>query len=150
MPAGQLHLTLVFIGDVPGQTAQAVERALEAPIDIPPFAIEFGGWGTFPPGGRPRVLWLRVSRGAAELSSVYRAVADRLHGVGIPRDHRPYQSHLTIARWRAGGPASSRHAVPQAAWSVAERVDRITLFQSRLLPSGAEHTPLVRTALAGR
>jgi 2'-5' RNA ligase len=146
-PPGQLHLTLVFIGEVQEPTVQALERVLEPPIGIPPFGIEFGEWGMFPPTGRPRVLWLGVSRGAAELSHVYRIVADRLHSAGIPREHRPYQSHLTIARWRAGGSPSVRRALPKTAWSVAERVDRVTLFQSRLLPGGAEHTPLVRTPL---
>jgi 2'-5' RNA ligase len=146
-PAGQLHLTLAFIGDVQEPTVLAVERVLEPPIAVAPFAIEFGAWGMFPPSGRPRVLWLGIRRGAAELSDVYRIVADRLHSAGIPREHRPYQSHLTIARWRAGGSPSIRRALPQTPWSAPEYVDRVTLFQSRLLPGGAEHTPLVRTPL---
>jgi 2'-5' RNA ligase len=148
-PPRQLHLTLVFIGEVREPTVQALEHVLEPQIGIPPFAIEFGEWGMFPPAGRPRVLWLGVTRGAAELSNVYRIVADRVHSADVPCSDRPYQPHLTIGRWRAGGSPSIRRALPRTAWSVAERVDRVTLFRSRLLPGGAEHTPLMHTALVG-
>src|SRR5581483_11051610 len=59
--AEQLHLTLVFIGEVDEARVPAVAEALAPAIPVTPFAIEFGACGTFPPGGPPRVLWLGVS-----------------------------------------------------------------------------------------
>ncbi len=149
----QLHVTLVFIGEADDARAQAVERALGSPIPIPPFTIEFGACGTFPAAGAARVLWLAISRGAAALSQIHRVVWDRLETVGIPRERRPYQPHLTIGRWHTGGRPSVRRALPATPWSVAEEVESLTLFRSRLLPGGAVHTVIARTPLrspAGR
>jgi len=145
--AEQLHLTIVFIGEVDEARVASVERALVQPIGIAPFTLELGGCGTFPSSGRPRVLWLGVSRGAQELGELHRVVSDRLETVEIPRERRPYHPHLTIGRWRDGAPQSIRQACPPDQWSVSARVDHLTLFRSRLSPHGAEHEAIGRTAL---
>jgi len=145
--AEQLHLTMVFIGEVDEARVALVEQALVQPIGLAPFTLELGGCGMFPSSGRPRVLWLGVSRGAQELGQLHRAVSDRLETVGIPRESRPYHPHLTIGRWRDGGRQSIRQACPPGEWSVSELVEHLTLFRSRLSPRGAEHTVIVRTPL---
>src|SRR6478672_4435134 len=75
--ATQLHLTLVFIGEIDEARVPVVAEALAPAIPIAPFAIEFSACGTFPPGGAPRVLWLGMSHGAAQLSDVHRVVSER-------------------------------------------------------------------------
>src|SRR5688572_19655317 len=56
-----LHLTLVFLGDVQmievPQLCEAMERAV---AELPPFDLEVRGAGAFPDAARPRTIWLGV------------------------------------------------------------------------------------------
>lgn len=144
---GQLHLTLVFIGEVPEERVPVLTSTLAEPIPVPPFELEIGLPGVFPADGAPRVLWLAVSRGATELARLHEVVSARLETLGIPRERRPYQPHLTIGRWRDRAPARLRHALVPGGPVPIERVDAVTLFRSRLGPGAPEHTPLARAPL---
>jgi 2'-5' RNA ligase len=146
-PPEQLHLTLVFIGNVDEASARRVEDVLVPSIAISPFTLELGACGMFPSSGRPRVLWLGVSRGSEELAELHRTVSGRLDQVGVQQEDRTYHPHLTIGRWRDGGRRSARQAYAAAPWAVSTRVDHVTLFLSRLSPRGAEHTVIGRTPL---
>ena len=61
-----LHLTLRFLGPTLDDRIEAATQALRTrrPAARRPFDIAIGGAGTFPPGGRPRALWLDVRAGA--------------------------------------------------------------------------------------
>jgi 2'-5' RNA ligase len=147
-PAEQLHLTLVFIGQVADDRAAAIADAMRRPLSIEPFTIGFGGVGVFPPRGRARVLWLGVSRGADATIALFEDVSARLADVGVPRETRPFRPHLTIGRWRDGeGP--QRLEAPQATLDAVQEVAAVTLFESRLHPAGATHVPLVSSPLGG-
>lgn len=73
-----LHLTLKFLGNVPvadiPKVSGAVERATQT---IAPFELIVLGCGSFPPHGRPSVLWLGVgSAGILPASSLDTSIAD--------------------------------------------------------------------------
>ena len=71
----QLHITLVFIGEVSDDRAAQLVEIMRAPISQPPFRFELGGVGAFPPRGAPRALWIGVKSGAEQV--IQRAVARR-------------------------------------------------------------------------
>jgi 2'-5' RNA ligase len=147
-PPDQLHLTLVFIGQVDEARAREIVEAMRADLPAAPFELEFGSAGVFPPRGRARILWLGVSRGARDVTELYAQVVERLESAGVPREARPYSPHLTIGRWRNDdGPR--RTAFPPVPAQALEHVNAVTLFESRLQSSGAEHVPLVRCRLGG-
>src|ERR1700744_3944885 len=58
--AGNLHLTLRFIGEVSEDIAADVDKAL-AEVKSPRFTLRLGGTGTFG-GNKPDVLWVGVER----------------------------------------------------------------------------------------
>src|SRR6266446_5707303 len=61
-----LHLTLKFLGDVPVSLIPALSDAVAAAAHtIDPFDLIVSGCGTFPPHGRPKVLWIGVRAGSA-------------------------------------------------------------------------------------
>ena len=64
--AGQMHLTLAFIGEIAEDRAASIVDVMGNDVARAPFQLVLGGVGTFPPGGAPRVLWLGVVRGAEE------------------------------------------------------------------------------------
>jgi RNA 2',3'-cyclic 3'-phosphodiesterase len=137
-----LHVTLQFLGDIDASRAKEVADRLAPPLSTPSFDVAIAGLGTFPASGPPRVVWLGVTEGAAQVSAVYREVALRLDGLGFPRDARPFHPHLTLGRVRTVCDPGLRDAMAAAVAAEAGRcrVDHVTLFESRLSPSGAVYS----------
>ncbi len=144
-----LHLTLAFLGEVAAAEAEALERAMQRPFTVPPFWLAFERVGVFPPAGPPRVLWLGVGEGAEALIAVQRQVAARVEAVGIPIERRPFQPHLTLARWRTSRPGDRRWVLaldrPDRVARLA--VETVALIHSRLSPGGPSYTTLCRAPL---
>lgn len=151
-PPAQLHLTLAFIGEVDAGVGAPVADVMTPPFDLPAFTLALGGLGTFPPHGAPRVLWIGALAGARETIDLQRLVAERLARAGIALERRPFHPHLTLGRWREARDRARRAVADAADTGEIARVevDHVTLYESRLSPSGAIHTPLVTTRLAGR
>jgi 2'-5' RNA ligase len=149
-----MHLTVRFIGHVEDDRAPALVDALAPPLDIPPFDIEFGGCGVFPPGGPPRVLWIGVSHGLPFLAAMHDEFDRRLRPLGFEPDARPFSAHLTLARVKdapKGSSAAVRDALRRVTQPVMRsHVSRATTFQSHASPNGPRyeavaHTPLTTT-----
>ena len=143
------HLTLVFIGNVEDARVPAVADAIAADIDLPPFTATFEGAGAFPPRGAPRVLWIGIGSGAANLVELQRLMAARIAALGVPIEDRAFHPHLTVARWRESRPADRSRALAVAPPGVVARapIDSATLYESRLSPAGPAYTALARATL---
>jgi 2'-5' RNA ligase len=139
----QLHITLVFIGDVSDDRAAQLVEIMRAPISQPPFRFELCGVGAFPPRGAPRALWIGVKSGAEQVIQLQSLIAGRLEDVGVEREGRPFSPHLTLARWRESRP-SDRPGTSATSPSTIARVDvnTVTLFQSRVSSAGSTYTRL--------
>jgi 2'-5' RNA ligase len=145
----RLHLTLQFIGQVSEDTAAAIEARLGPPFELPPFEMRLGSIGTFPPGGRPRVVWLGLDRGADALAALHEEVQRRLADVPFRRESRAFSPHLTLARFKHGGTRVDVERISRVALRPAGgcTIDHVTLYQSRLSPRGPTYTPLRVTPL---
>jgi RNA 2',3'-cyclic 3'-phosphodiesterase len=142
----QMHLTLVFIGEVSEARAAAIAELMTGDILVQPFRIGFGGLGWFPARGAPRVLYLDVMTGMSAAIDLHDKVSDRLARAGVGRDERPFHPHLTLGRWRESRP-SDRPGVSARTEIAAVEVDRVALFQSRLSSSGSAYTRLASSLL---
>ena len=147
--AAQLHLTLVFLGEIADARIPAVIEAMTVDLAMPPFDIEFASCGVFPPHGPARVLWLGVRDGAPETTLLFDLVSERLEKVGVPRERRPFAPHLTLGRWRDGAARDPRLLLPETGAVAVQSVSAVTLFHSRLLSEGPEHRPLAQARLSG-
>jgi 2'-5' RNA ligase len=101
------HLTLAFLGEVPEQRLGTLTAALgAAAVPGEGYGLRLAGAGTFPPRGRPTVLWVGIEStvdGAADrLGVAAGAVARAARGAGVPVERRPFRAHLTVGRWRPG------------------------------------------------
>lgn len=95
--ADNMHITLRFVGDVDGRTADDFADAL-ADVHAQPFSVTIRGAGAF--GGRePRVLWAGVSAGP-ELDALYRGHERAARLAGLEPDPRDFKPHVTLARLR--------------------------------------------------
>jgi 2'-5' RNA ligase len=150
----QLHLTIVFVGEVSDERAAAIGRELQRDVALAPFEVAFGGAGVFPPRGAPRVLWIGIREGASRLARLHEVVAAMLEPLGVERDPRGYSPHLTIGRWRDPQRRSAKREGDLVRRSATREGDlpsftvrEITLYQSRLSSSGSTHVPLARAQL---
>ena len=146
----RLHLTLAFIGDVPESRMPAIQTALEQPTTVRQFPLDLAGAGAFPRRGRPRVLWVGIHDGRESLMAVAGEVWTRLGEAGVAVDTRPFSPHMTVARVKEPAglrPATLLEGLADAAIG-RMTVDAITLFQSRLSPSGPSYHVLARSPLS--
>jgi len=147
----QVHLTLVFLGEVQSAMVDSLTDLMKQPIgEAAPFRLGIGGLGAFPPHGAPRILWLGLTSGARQITELHRAIASRVAVLGIPLEDRAFRPHLTIGRWRDARPSDRpRFDAGSVIRAVAEMtVDRVTLFESRLSSQGASHFPLAHAQLS--
>lgn len=111
VPAGQLHLTLHFLGNVPVARLEEFARALDVPAE--PAALDLaGGTARLWPGG------LAVLELAAPppLLRLHAALAGALAGLGWPVASRPFRPHVTLARRAAGARPPAAGTTPPACW----------------------------------
>lgn len=148
VPAEQIHLTLAFLGEVEEKTVKKLTGEL-ARIQAPAFELRFTGTGCFPNRHRPRVLWIGLEP-EPSLTELAARVQAAVLACGIPQEERPFSPHITLARLKI--PASSEAGAfldqHQQENLPPLSVPEFTLFQSRLTPKGAVHTPLKNFALA--
>lgn len=136
----RFHLTLKFLGDVQRERLEALWPSVEGVLDgIPRFRLRLHGVGAFPNPSRPRVIWVAVAEGAAELIALAAAVEKACGLHGFAEEERPFRAHLTVGRVRRPAPNSRLEA------GIAEMRDRevgameaerVLLMRSDLKPEG--------------
>ena len=138
-----LHLTLQFLGELRAGRVDDVAATLSKAWGQGPFHAALADGGTFPPTGSPRVVWLGVGEGGAELRNLHAETQERLEPLGFAPERRPYSAHLTIGRVKQAKAASGARMrevlqatiVPSSRWLV----DRVILYESRVSSKGASH-----------
>ena len=153
LAAEHLHLTVWFLGEVSDARASAVIASLAPPMRVRAFDLELAGFGAFPPSGPPRVLWIGVTQGVAQLAEAHDEVGARLEPWGFAPEGRAYSAHLTIARVKDPPRGPARLALREALLAEACeagrcRVEALTVFRSRTLAHGAVYEPLLRVPLS--
>jgi 2'-5' RNA ligase len=141
-----LHLTLAFLGDIPGERLADAKRVADA-IAAAPFDLiidRLGYWR------HNRILW---AGGAVppRLTFIADALGNGLRESGFTLDARPFAPHVTLLRdAHCAGmecPAWGTSLLPQSiGWPVREFV----LAESRLSSSGARYQIVGRWPLTER
>jgi len=143
-----IHMTLRFLGDV-GEGILEDVKGLVSELEFAPFPMELEGIGVFPNLGRPRVVWVGLTKGAEELAGIFNILEPALVGMGFKPDRRGFRPHITIARVR------SRRNLAQLVEEVlnyrGERfgefeVRHVRLKKSVLTPRGPVYTTLVESS----
>lgn len=144
VPAGDLHLTVAFLGQTPVEKLASIGAALAAVAGrTRAFEVGLTGAGSFGGRRRPRVAWLGLGQGRSAVSDLCIEVGDALALEPVD-DARP---HLTVAR-RAPAelPAALadrfRDGLP--VWLGAELV----LYRSHLGPPRSRYEAIGRWPLA--
>ena len=102
LPARDLHLTLAFIGELPGDALSPLGqqiagqlRAAGVRLPGPHDSVAFDQVGSF---RGANVAWLGLSQPPPWLAPLAQAVRDALDAAGVSYDRKPFVPHLTVAR----------------------------------------------------
>jgi len=143
VPAHNIHLTLVFLGDVVTTQVDGLKDMLRSQVASQPvFELEVASLGAFPSFRKPRVVWVGVSAPPA-LPALQRRIAQGAARLGYPREDRPFSPHLTLGRVaKNASPEDVRKIGEMLAAEKVETLGRMTvtslnLYSSDLQPSGA-------------
>jgi len=151
--ADNQHLTLKFIGDLPEPKLEEVKFALADALRAQPlFTISVKGLGAFPNWQNPRVIWMGIDHDSS-LNKTHQRIELALEQIGIARDHRAFNPHLTVARLRRNAEKDSALQIGRTLSQFkvdtlgSASIDTIRLYQSELTPRGPIYTPLLTLAL---
>ena len=141
-----VHLTLKFLGEVSDDQARAAGRGLEeiaSRHEIFPLSVK--GTGVFPPGAsRPRILWAGIDP-SPSLMGFQEDVESTLEKAGFPREAKAFHPHLTLGRVKKPvglGRILELFKEHRDSEFGVMTADTVTLFESRLHPSGAQYAVL--------
>ncbi len=139
--AGQIHLTLAFFGNVAAEAEEKLGAQLRA-IQFARFFLPLRGIGTFPPRGRPRIIWLGIGRGHPHLFQLHKRVTDAALAASLQPDLRPWHPHITLARCQDVTAATLRPLLREEAHFDGGLfpVESFHLKSSALTPTGSVYT----------
>jgi 2'-5' RNA ligase len=162
-----LHLTLLFLGSQTEEGLECFREELTAAVhSFQSFQLSYAGLQCF--GHPPRLLYLGWDGPAsARFAALASAVQTAAQSAGLSLDPsvlaKTALPHLTLVRLRSPGeqrilPKLCQLQHRQLAWNISLpepegsqrniRLDKVVLYQSQTLPSGAVHTPLHEVELA--
>jgi 2'-5' RNA ligase len=149
IPQENLHLPLVFLGELPDRVLADVDLAFRA-VRAPGFALALAGVGMFG-GSKPRAVYAGVASSPA-LGHLQAKVETAARGAGFDLPARRYVPHVTLARLpdRVEGRERLERAVAgRASYSApAFRVEDFRLFRSHLTRNGSIYEELATYPLA--
>jgi 2'-5' RNA ligase len=150
--AENLHLTLLFLGEVEDKQLHEVCRAVAgACAGVAPFTMSLEKVGCFPNARRPRILWAGVGTGVQEVVALHDAIEPALLDLGCyRREERDYTPHLTLGRVKGDKVTSelSEAIAKNQAWQAGDTVVReVLVMSSSLGRDGPEYAVMSRAKL---
>lgn len=138
-----IHLTLKFLGEIDDKAREKITKIMEdIAVKEKPFCIRLFSPGAFPKINLPRVIWIGIDKGDSQIKQIAKALEEEIAKVGIPKENRPFSSHITLGRVRSD---LNREKLVKNLENLASNspqdspefmVAKITLFKSTLTPRG--------------
>jgi 2'-5' RNA ligase len=140
------HITLKFLGDVDDARVPLLVTSLHT-LPIPTMTFAVDRFLVLPGQGPARVLAANVTRDLRPVASLFHQIESACQPLGVSREGREYKPHVTFGRIRRPtrrltAATLIRLIDPALLPSPTFTTASFTLFQSRLQPTGAVHTPV--------
>jgi 2'-5' RNA ligase len=159
VPPESLHVTLKFIGEKPDDVAKQVQERLSL-ISATCFDFSFRGCGFFPTAKSARVFWVGIEAGTG-LMKLASEVENALVGIGITKEAREFNPHLTLARAGSGAPGRGKNDKSNKLFAKVQQkltempapefgtmsARELFLYRSQLSSQGSRYTKIARFAL---
>lgn len=137
-----LHLTLVFLGELNSDQAETVKSVMNR-IEGKPFSLAVSGFGRFNRNGGD-IHWASVDKSEA-LFALQKDLASELKKEGFSLEDRSYSPHLTLGRGiRLANPTGNPYA------ALMEEMPKMTVARISLMKSERVDGRLVYSEIYGR
>ncbi len=129
-----MHVTIKFLGEVNETGSVKVKEAVNSICrKMAVFNMRLNGIGCFPRPNNARVIWVGVDRGGSELNMLAENLESSLQTLGFKAEGR-FHPHLTIGRIRQR--CNINEILLKKFQGDSFSVEKVTLFESKLLPKG--------------
>lgn len=146
VPPDQLHLTLVFAGELPDDAVDDLADIVRQ-VELPPMSLQLQQLGHFPPRGVPRVIWAGLGGDTDAVTRLHQELIDRAGHLGVEREKRGFTPHVTLGRLKN---AFGALALVDAVRKLGEQLNQkpfaptaLVLYASELRPGGPLHRAIV-------
>ncbi len=144
VPASNIHVTLKFLGNIDIEKIEKIDKMLQETA---------GGFGefsykisekinAFPGPENARVIFMGIDTGGDKISRIYNELENNLSRIKIDREKRKFTPHVTIARVKSNKDIRQLIETDKVFLNRALNCSELTLFESKLGPSGAEYIVL--------
>ena len=148
IPSENIHLTLSFLGNILNKDIPHLIQSIKKQISNNNFQITITGTGVFPSSKSPKVLWLGISKGIDELTSLQYQVEKSVKKFKENHQETIFTPHITIARIRRLHGKIDVFTFLNTVYSpIGLDINFIYLYESHLSPEGAQYTVLNAFAL---
>ena len=134
-----LHFNLKFFRQLEEGKIEELKAKIEKACSMfESFEIEIKGIGAFPSKNYVRVVWLGVKEGLHTFKALAEAVDSSIGEMGFEKE-KQFVPHLTLGRVRSGRNKEEIRKLMDKLEDVEigkMKVDKLTLFQSKLSPEG--------------
>ncbi len=136
-----LHLTLLFIGDVPEHLIASMDARLQELLEgLSAFQFTAEGLELFP-ARDPRLLWLKLSSEDQRIMQLNRSLLKELQALGTEPDNKALRLHVTLARLKTNMPESLAREMLQLPFSKESGTyNELNLYRSVLSPAGPKYS----------
>jgi RNA 2',3'-cyclic 3'-phosphodiesterase len=143
------HLTLKFFGEIEEPLAWKIRETLShLEAQYEPFTASLGRIDAFPDRKRARVIVAHIQKGIDNIGKIFNDIEDGLSALGFEREKRDLTPHITLGRRKVPAPLLEREMV-----KLEEKefpLQRLVLFKSTLMPTGAVYEPVWELSLLKR
>lgn len=133
----QLHMTLIFLGEVPPQQVPVIVTCMEK-ISLEAFTLTFNHLGTFRQQ-QGALLWLGISPQPTCIS-MQKELAAAIRNKGYTLENRKFTPHVTIARKVIWNKASQSAEKSIKVIEYTASVKKICLYQSSFIHGRLEYS----------
>jgi 2'-5' RNA ligase len=146
-----IHLTLKFLGSTDILMLREIVAVISDTAEaIDSFSYSCGNRiAAFPDIPSARILFVPVEDTDGQIADVFKVLENNLAKIKIKKEERKFIPHITIARIRENLSNGTADLVKKISLNFKGSIacSKITLFESRLKPSGADYTILEEFAL---
>jgi 2'-5' RNA ligase len=137
-----LHLTLVFLGELHTESVGAIKTAINR-VNAGSFPLSFSGFGRFKRRGGD-IHWAGIEN-SRDLTAIQKQLSDELAAAGFTLEDREYSPHLTLGREiRLSDPAADIYG------ALADEKKEMTVSRISLMKSERISGKLAYTEVFGR
>lgn len=146
IPAYCMHVTFHFFAALSERSVtKLIDHVSTVTRESIPFQVTLSKTGMFPHSEDPRLVWVGIGDGAERLIALKSAIDARIIKKGFAVEKRAFVPHLTVARVR--DQHSHTDFIPDIVTlpiddMPPQRIDRISILKSTLLPTGSHYETL--------